>query len=85
MSRISVCLDAAHNFLLSRDTAIEIVEQQISCIGENWNGVCEAAEASEADRNLLWARQFLNPYAFDDLGVDCSHLVDMVRQCKFGN
>ncbi|NOY14101.1 MAG: type II toxin-antitoxin system HipA family toxin [Deltaproteobacteria bacterium] len=85
MSRISVCLDAAHNFLLSRNAALEIIEQQISCIGENWNRVCETAKLSEADRNLLWTRQFLNPYAFDDLGEDCSALVAMVRQYKAEN
>ncbi len=82
MSRISVCLDAAHNFLLSRDAARQIVEQQILCIGENWQRVCEAAEVSDVDRNLLWSRQFLNPYAFDDLGGDCSDLVAMVRHYK---
>ena len=84
MSRISACLDAAHNFLLTRDAAFKIVEKQIACIGENWKGVCEEAEVSETDRNLLWSRQFLNPYVFDDLGDDCAGLVKAVRGYKAG-
>jgi serine/threonine-protein kinase HipA len=82
MSRLSACFDAAHNFLLSREAAIRIAGEQISCIGENWKDICEEAEVSETDRNLLWARQFLNPYAFDDLGDDCSALVDRRKQYK---
>ncbi len=67
MSRISACLDAAHHFLLSDDEALAIAEGQIRFIGEHWEAVCAEAELSEVDRNLLWGRQFLNPYAFDDL------------------
>jgi serine/threonine-protein kinase HipA len=67
MSRISACLQAARHFLLSEKEAVAIVEHQISAIVENWNAVCEEAELSETDRTLLWGRQFLNPFAFDDL------------------
>jgi serine/threonine-protein kinase HipA len=67
MSRISACLEAAHHFLLSEKEAVVIVEHQISAIGENWSAVCEEAELTETDRSLLWGRQFLNSFAFDDL------------------
>jgi serine/threonine-protein kinase HipA len=67
MSRISACLDAARHFLLSEKEAVAIVEHQISAISENWNTVCEEAGLSEADRTLLWGRQYLNSFAFDDL------------------
>ena len=67
MSRISACLDAARHFLLSEKEAVAIVEHQISAISENWNTVCEEAGLSEIDRALLWGRQYLNPFAFDDL------------------
>ena len=67
MSRISACLGAAHHFLLSEKNALAIVENQISAIGENWIAVCEEADLSETDRKLLWGRQFLNTFAFDDL------------------
>jgi len=67
MSRISACLEAAHHFLLSEKQAAAIVEDQISAISQNWNSVCEEADLSETDRALLWGRQYLNPFAFDDL------------------
>jgi len=67
MSRISACLEAAYHFLLSEKEAAEIVEHQISAISKNWNAVCEEAGLSETDRALLWGRQYLNPFAFDDL------------------
>ena len=67
MSRISACLEAAHHFLLSKKEAAAIVEYQISAISKNWNTVCEEAGFSETDRALLWGRQYLNPFAFDDL------------------
>jgi transcriptional regulator with XRE-family HTH domain len=67
MSRISACLEAAHHFLLSEKEAAAIVEHQISAIGGNWSAVCEEADLTETDRSLLWGRQFLNAFAFDDL------------------
>jgi serine/threonine-protein kinase HipA len=66
-SRISACLEAAHHFLLSKKAAAAIVEHQISAISKNWNTVCEEACISEIDRALQWGRQYLNPFAFDDL------------------
>ena len=67
MSRISSCLEAAHHFLLSVPQAVVIVERQLQCIAENWPRVSEDAALSDADRNLFWGRQFLNPYAFTAL------------------
>ncbi len=67
LSRISACLQAARHFLLSEDNAARIVERQISTIGENWSAVCDEAGLTEIDRKLLWGRQFLNAFAFEDL------------------
>lgn len=67
MSRVSSCLDAAHHYLLSAADARAIVSHQLSTIGDCWNDVCEQANLGETDRKLLWGRQFLNPFAFDDL------------------
>lgn len=66
-SRLSTCLKAAHHFLLSENQAIEIIEAQMRTIAAHWSAVCTEADLSEVDRNLLWGRQFLNPYAFYDL------------------
>jgi serine/threonine-protein kinase HipA len=82
MSRISSCLDAAHHFLLSPNEAINVVENQIVSIGENWSSVCDIAELNNADRALLWGRQFLNTYAFDDLegnAASPAKLADEIR------
>lgn len=78
MSRISSCLDAAANFLLSHLEAIDIVEGQLSCIIANWHAVCDEVSLTETDRAFLWRRQFLNPYAFEDLEGDAGYLKDIV-------
>lgn len=80
MSRISSCLDAAANFLLSRKEAIEIAEGQLGCIIEHWDAVCDEASLTETDRAFLWHRQFLNPYAFEDLDGDAANIKDMADQ-----
>lgn len=77
MSRISTCLDNAHNFLLSQENAVAIIENQIKSIGENRASVCDVAELGEIDRKLFWDRQFLNPYAFEELGGDRAYLINM--------
>jgi len=82
LSRISSCLETAHNFLLSHEEALSIVVHQISVIGENWSRVCAAAELSETDRNLFQGRQFLNPFAFDDLADDAAHVKSLANEVR---
>ena len=87
MSRISACLEAAHHFLLSEKEAVAIVEHQISAIGENWSSVCGEAELADTDRTLLWSRQFLNSFAFDDLEggfAELAKIASDVRSTKRG-
>ena len=38
--------------------------------------VCDQAALSEVDRNFMWRRQFLNPYAFVDAPEAIAGLVD---------
>jgi len=64
LSKISVCLEAAHNFLLSTDEARGIFEKQQTTIETRWEEVCAEAQLSEVDKKLFWRRQFLNPFAF---------------------
>ena len=82
MSQISASLEAAHLFQLSNEEAASIIEKQMVGIGNNWASVCETAELTETDRNLFWGRQFLNPYAFADLGPGASHLRDLSNQIR---
>jgi serine/threonine-protein kinase HipA len=87
MSRISACLEAARHFLLSEKEAVAIVVHQISAIRENWSVICEEASLSETDRTLLWGRQYLNSFAFDDLEsefADIAKIASDVRTAKKG-
>lgn len=63
LSQLTVCLEAASNFLLSQDRARAIIDDQIAAITANWGKVCDEAGLSEVDRAFLWERQFLNPFA----------------------
>jgi serine/threonine-protein kinase HipA len=63
-SRLALCVDAAHRFLLSADDAKAIIQDQVDCIRGNWIEVCDEAKMTEVDREFLWKRQFLNDYAF---------------------
>jgi serine/threonine-protein kinase HipA len=82
MSRISACLEAAHHFLLSEKMAAAIVEHQISAISKNWNTVCEEAELSVTDHALLWGRQYLNPFAFDDLERPFANITTLANEVR---
>ena len=43
------------------------MRHQIAVIGGNWETACNEAQLNEADRRLLWRRQFLNDLAFEGL------------------
>ena len=66
MSRIATCLAAAPAFLVPAGEAIAIAKGQIEVILRHWQRVCDDAGLSDVDRALLWRRQFLNPFAFED-------------------
>lgn len=74
MSRISSCLDAAPNFLLSREEAIGITEKIMRSIVDHWDVICDEAGLSPTDRLYLWGRQYFNPYAFENLTDDAAYL-----------
>ncbi len=66
-SQLRLCLEASANFQLSQNEATEVIAQQVWLIKENWMPLCNEARLSEVDRNILWRRQFLNPFAFEGL------------------
>ena len=66
-SQLSLCLGAAHKFLLSHDRALAIAKRQVGVIARHWDGLCKEARLSDADRRLLWRRQFLNDLAFEGI------------------
>ncbi len=63
LSQLTICLEAAPNFLLSENRARKIIEAQINVIKMQWSAVCDEANMTEVDRAFLWGRQFLNPFA----------------------
>ena len=63
LSWLKSCLETAHNFLLSKVEARDIFEKLITTVEQHWDTVCEEAELSDADKKLLWGRQFLNPFS----------------------
>ena len=67
-SRLSVCVEAAFRFQLSVAEARSIIDAQLKVVGAHWHAVCDAASLGEAERNALWGRQFLNPFALQGYG-----------------
>lgn len=65
LSMLKTCFETAHNFLLSAEEARNIFHSLIAVIEKNWETVCEEAELNEVDKQLLWKRQFLNPYSVE--------------------
>lgn len=74
-SQISLCLKAAPLFLLGVDEATGLIAGQIGSIKKSWKQVCDAASLTEVDRNFMWGRQFLNPFAFVDAPAAIIELV----------
>lgn len=70
MSRIASCIEAAHHFLLTQDEVMEIANYQKRVIETSWKSVCDEATLGEVDQNMLWGRQFLNPFAFEENRTD---------------
>ncbi len=75
-SRIVTCLQAASSFLLSAQEALDEARRQVTVVRDQWEQTCIEADLSEVDRRLLWRRQFLNPFAFQEAP---SSLVDLVE------
>jgi len=65
LSQLKTCLETAHNFLLSEEEAREIFGNLTAAIEKYWEAVCEEAELNEVDKKLLWRRQFLNAFSFE--------------------
>jgi serine/threonine-protein kinase HipA len=63
LSQLTLCLEAAPQFLLGGDQARALISAQMICIRTHWDQVCDEAGLSQVDRAFLWGRQFLNPFA----------------------
>lgn len=65
-SRLALCVEAAPRFQLSTAQARGIIDAQLQAVHTHWRAVCDEADLGEAERNALWGRQFLNPFALQD-------------------
>lgn len=66
-SRLATCLVAAPFFRLGAGEALQLMEAQVEAIVAAWPQVADEAALTAADRELLWRRALLNPFAFDGL------------------
>ena len=76
VSQIALCLKAAPLFLMNNVEAILLATKQVKTIKRSWPAVCDEAKLSKVDRNFLWRRQFLNPYAFLEAPEAITKLID---------
>jgi serine/threonine-protein kinase HipA len=67
-SQLRGCVDAAEIYHLSRDEASAVIDGQLEVINAQWTEVADAARLNEAERQQLWHRQILNPYALEGYG-----------------
>ncbi|CAN7360323.1 HipA domain-containing protein [Bosea sp. LjRoot9] len=74
-SRLAVCIAAAAQFQLDEAEAIALAERQIVIVRDHWSAICDEARLGEVDRNLMWRRQFLNPFAFEGAPDQLARLV----------
>lgn len=75
LSQLSLCLDAAPSFLISREEATAIAARQIVTIKREWQTVCDEAALNTVNRDLFWRRQFLNPFAFEGAPEELREMV----------
>lgn len=63
LSQLTTCVAAAPAFLLSEAGAKAIIDGQLQALHAHWTATCEEARLGPADRDAMWGRQFLNPFA----------------------
>lgn len=62
-SQVAGCVERAATYHLSTREAQAIVNNQQSVIETRWTGVCDEAQLTYAQREGLYGKQFLNPFA----------------------
>lgn len=68
-SQLVGCVASAELYGLDEAQARELIDHQVETIVAEWDEVCDSAELPRVDRDNLWGRQLLNPYAFDGYGA----------------
>jgi serine/threonine-protein kinase HipA len=66
-SQLAGCIAAATDtYLLSKAEAKDIISHQVDTIRSEWDEAADAALLTAVERDQLWGRQILNPYALQD-------------------
>jgi serine/threonine-protein kinase HipA len=66
-SQLAGCVAAATDtYLLSKAEAKDVIDHQVDTIRSEWDEAAEVARLTAVERNQLWGRQILNPYALED-------------------
>ena len=63
-SKLVDVLESVAFYQLSRDEGLVIIKAQILTIREYWDEICAEGKINEVNKQTLWDRQFLHPYAF---------------------
>lgn len=64
LSQISVCINAAESFGISREDAEDMISNQITVINEKFEEICDEINVPEVTRKLLMGRVIFNPFIF---------------------
>lgn len=68
LAQLATCVAAAPTFLLSGAEARAVIDAQMQVLQDHWRPVCDEARLGPADRDAMWGRQFLNPFALQGYG-----------------
>ena len=63
MSQLVGCVERAGTYHLTESEARAIIDNQIHIIESSWDEVSDRGRLTKRQREALWGRQFLNPYA----------------------
>lgn len=66
-SQVARCIERCGTYHLDAAEARAIVEHQIEVINDAWTEVADEGSLTKVDRDRLWGRQILNPFALYDL------------------
>ena len=65
-SQLAGCVAASDTYLLSKNEAKDIIDHQVDTIRSEWDEAADVARLTSVERDRLWGRQILNPYALED-------------------
>jgi serine/threonine-protein kinase HipA len=65
-SQLAGCVAASDTYLLSRSEAQDIIDHQVATIRSEWDEAADVARLTPVERDRLWGKQILNPYALED-------------------